>query len=133
MIINLAGVTFLPEEVKAALRAGEVRVGDAIQVEQLNSNTASYDADFCVYSNDIPIGWIPQLATIKKYMSNCIKEGQPEAHDMQLGRYKAAEKIRQQLTLDIHRNKVTPAGTVTRIEDYDGTPSISIYVEGVQA
>lgn len=134
MTINLAGTTFLPSSTKKLLECGEIAVDSKVRVIQVNSVKMDYDADYAVLAgDDVQVGWIPQLATIKKYMANEVKQGDPEKHDMQYKRYKAAEKIRQQVSLDLHRNNIEPQGVITRLESYDGVWSISVNFAGVLA
>jgi hypothetical protein len=130
MIINLAGTTFLDDETKKALADGLISVDDPVRVEQMGDQKENYDADFAIYSwNNLQIGWIPQLKTIKKYIGKELENGNRDKHDMQYQRYKIVEKIRGFVTVDIHRNENIPQGTITNILSTDNGYSISVNIE----
>lgn len=130
MIINLAGTTFLNDETKKTLADGLISVDDPVRVEQMGDPEENYDADFAVYAwNNCIIGWIPQLKTIKKYIGKELEDNNKEKHDMQYQRYKIVEKIRDYLTVEIHRNQIIPVGKITNILATDNGFSISVNIE----
>lgn len=130
LIINLAGTTFLNDETKQAITNGLISVNDPVRVEQVGDQQENYDADFAVYSwNNLHIGWIPQLKTIQKYIGKELENNDREKHDMQYQRYKIVEKIRGEITVDIHRNGKIPKGKITNILSTDNGYSISVNIE----
>lgn len=130
LIINLAGTTFLNDETKQAITNGLISVNDPVRVEQVGDQQENYDADFAVYSwNNLHIGWIPQLKTIQKYIGKELENNDREKHDMQYQRYKIVEKIRGEITVDIHRNGNIPQGKITNILSTDNGYSISVNIE----
>ena len=128
MIINLSGTTFLGEEAKTALDQDIVKVGDSIYVSCPNEQV-DIDSDFAVYQDGIHIGWIPQLATIQKYIAREIDDNNRDKHDMQVKRFKITKAIRQQLEIDYNRNDWQMRGLITNIVPTDNGYSISVEVE----
>lgn len=125
MIINLAGTSFLSDKSKEALR-NFIKVGDLCEVYQRNSDSQDYDADYEVICRGYKIGWIPKLATLKRYLGTAIDEKNRDRHDKEYERYKITEKIRGQITLDIHRNNTTPLAIIENIWEGEHNFSISV-------
>ena len=119
MVTNLAGVTFLEQTVKDSLENGLISVGDKIHIEQhdysKNESTSVYDGDYSVCCKGSHIGWIPQLNTIKSYIRKEFKNGSQMKHDWQVERAYWVGRIRDCITLDLHRNNIIPTGEIESV------------------
>lgn len=126
LIINLAGTTFLSDDVKDDLRKGAIKVDDLVTVKQMNSTDRDYDADFAVVAGDKHIGWIPQLNTIKKYIVKELDENNRQKHDMQVRRHRITEMVRGMIVTELHINDCDAVGKITNILETDNGYSISV-------
>ena len=114
MMINLAGTSFVDYDL---LKKYRKKLDDKKSIycnieKRMVSPTPPvdiYDSDYAVitYQGDL-IGWIPKMKTIKKYMGEAFKDQDRFRHDTQYQRAKWTEKIRNNVTVDIHRNDITP-------------------------
>lgn len=130
MIINLSGTTFLSEESKEQIESNVIKVGDDVYIRKAeDKQETTIDSDWAVYRQGTHIGWIPQLATIQRYIAREIDDNNRSKHDMQVKRYKITKKIRQQLHLDYERNNWQTKGSITNIQPTDNGYSISVEVE----
>lgn len=114
MIINLSGTSFVDYEMLKQYRVrldANQQIECDIVVKQVSPEppASEYDSDYAVIANGKDmIGWIPQLKTIKKYTGEAFKKNDRKRHDQQLDRFKWAEMIRNNITVDIFRNEVSP-------------------------
>tara|TARA_R100001126_G_scaffold90777_1_gene60192 strand:- start:3692 stop:4120 length:429 start_codon:yes stop_codon:yes gene_type:complete len=119
MVTNLAGVTFLDDDVKKSFQDGLISIGDEVHVEQVdysnNESESLYDCDYSVRCNGHHVGWIPQLKTIKSYIRKEFQNGSQIKHDWQVERAYWVGRIRDCITLDLYRNNIIPRGKIENL------------------
>lgn len=114
MMINLSGTSFCDYEMLKSYKAllDEKKIIKA-KIELRNVSPTppenDYDSDYAVISEfDTLVGWIPKIKTIKKYLGEAFKEQDRYRHDIQYQRSRWTKKIRDNITVDIFRNNITP-------------------------
>ena len=111
MVINLSGTSFLDANVIADIKQKSIKEGNDCYIKQHGQTVHIYDADYAVLTvdGDHHVGWIPQMKTINKYIGEAFKSGDRFKHDMLVKRAKYAEKIRNNIATEIHRNNSIPS------------------------
>lgn len=113
-MINLSGITFLPESVTEAVRDMKIDIGHPVVIRFENELPAALDDDFNVihFATQLHIGWIPKLKTLKKYLGERFKAQDQPGHRRQEMRYKITEKIRNQIVLNENTNEIQTVGRI---------------------
>jgi hypothetical protein len=114
MLVNLTGTTFvdyeLLKEYRMRLDANQ-KVECLVELRDVSpvKPETIYESDYAILANgkDL-IGWIPKLATLKKYIGKAFRERDQWKHDTQYQRAKWCRKIRDNVTIDITRNNIQP-------------------------
>ena len=107
--INLAGTSFVKPEVFKTIKKQKSTVWCSVVKMKLNEGDENleYDAHYGIWANgrkELHLGYIPQMATVKRYMGEAFRNQDQFKHDWQYDRSKAIQKIRDNVTVDIVRN-----------------------------
>ena len=123
-MLNLAGTSFLTQETLDAAAKKQIKLGDSVVVliNRDEGHPAARDDDFEIIHAEtkLSLGWIPQLATIKKYTGEAFKAEQPGPHAKQILRYKVAQAIREQIVTNENINEIQTVGIVCDLMFKDG-------------
>lgn len=120
--INLAGVSFLtgPETLKKFRDC--VNVGDSCYIVSDAPGDWRVDGDFQVVHtlSATPLGWVPRLDTLKRYMGEAYEQDNRPRHNKELMRYNITKAIREQIVTDRNTSEVATQGTVSAVLYLDG-------------
>jgi len=126
--LNLAGITFLEQEVVRHFLADRIHLEQKCFVKLEGNESSTYDADFSVNVNigeddnitTHRIGWIPRTSTVSKYMNQAYMKKDNERYARECERLRLLEILRGNIHTDITINLVDPYGIINNILFIEG-------------
>ena len=122
--INLSGIQSISVPT-------DIQVGDEVTVlhDSENPYQSPSEPALIVKHEGRPIGFIPVISTIERYMAEAREENNLKKYEFHTSRKAAASAVRHELESDMFRNHITPIGKICRLQvDEDSGKVLSVSV-----
>lgn len=122
--INLSGIQSISVPT-------DIKVGDEVTVlhDSKNPYQSPNEPALIVKHEGRPIGFIPVLSTIERYIAQAREENNLKQYEYHSSRKAAASAVRYALENDMFRNHLIPIGKICRLQvDEDSGKVLSVSV-----